>query len=251
MIRFFIYLVRAFCAILLAILSMSCQYKIDIKDTAVKELSGNVVTELRNVEAFEGIKVSQGIEVFISQGAERKVEVKTDVSILPLVETNVSNQILQIQLKQKSVWKNISKIQVYITNPTYTKIETSSGSSVTSKNDIVGAKISLSSSSGSTIEIALEQEEVLAESSSGSQIEISGKALHLQTDSSSGSEIDAKNLYVNEVDAEASSGSSQKVHPALWLKAKASSGSSVNYYKKPTNIEIKESSGGSIRERKG
>ena len=50
----------------------------------------------------------------------------------------------------------------------------------------------------------------------------------------------------NEITSEATSGSSSKVYPIELLKAKASSGGSIDYNHSPKTISKEESSGGSI-----
>jgi hypothetical protein len=53
-------------------------------------------------------------------------------------------------------------------------------------------------------------------------------------------------LVANEVKADASSGSSIRVHASLKLNASASSGASVHYSGKAASITKVESSGGSV-----
>jgi len=75
---------------------------------------------------------------------------------------------------------------------------------------------------------------------------IKGKALVLFTSSSSGSSIEAEHLFANEVSSQSTSGSSTDINPLVSLKAKASSGSSIEYRNIPKTLSKEESSGGSV-----
>jgi hypothetical protein len=60
-------------------------------------------------------------------------------------------------------------------------------------------------------------------------------ALNIEATASSGSDIDAKDLLANKVNA--GIGATISVHPIVSLKAKASSGSNIDYNTTPKSIE--------------
>jgi hypothetical protein len=207
--------------------------------------SGNITKEKRDIIIpFEKIASSSGITVIVEQGSTASIEVETDDNIQQYVITKVENGTLVVKV-EGSIHTE-SPINVSIKMPLIKGLESSSGSTISSKNTLRGTEISLTSSSGSEIEAVLEYEKVTCDSSSGSNITVSGKALNLQTSTSSGSEIDAEELAANEITADASSGSFTKVKPIVKLKGTASSGSSITYYQKPRTIIKEESSGGSV-----
>jgi hypothetical protein len=207
--------------------------------------SGNIIKEKRVVTVpFEKIVSSSGVTVIVEQGAPASLEVETDDNLLQYVITKIENGTLIVKI-EKSI-NTQSPINVIVKMPTIASLESSSGSTISSKNTLRGDGISLNTSSGGGIEAVVEYEKVYCESSSGSNITVSGKALNLQTSTSSGSEIDAEELAANEITSDASSGSFTKVKPIVKLKGTASSGSSINYYQKPRTLIKEESSGGSV-----
>ena len=207
--------------------------------------SGNIIKEKRDItNPFEKIASSSGITVIVEQGSPASVEVETDDNIQQYVITRVENGTLVVKV-EGSIHTE-SSINVSIKTPIIRGLESSSGSTISSKNTLRGTEISITSSSGSEIEAVLEYEKVSCDSSSGSNITVSGKALNLQTSTSSGSEINAEELASNEIIADASSGSFTKVKPIVKLKGTASSGSSITYYQTPKTLIKTESSGGSV-----
>jgi hypothetical protein len=207
--------------------------------------SGNIIKEKRAVTVpFEKIASSSGITVIVEQGSPTNIEVETDDNLLQYVITKVENGTLVVKV-EGSIHTE-SPINVTVKMPTITSLESSSGSTISSKNTLRGTEISLTTSSGSEIEAVLEYEKVSCDSSSGSNITVSGKALNLHTSTSSGSEINAEELAANEITSDASSGSFTKVKPIVKLKGTASSGSSIHYFQKPKTLIKEESSGGSV-----
>ena len=57
--------------------------------------NGNVVEETRNTSAFEQVKVSRGMNVYISQGKETRIIVKADQNLLDAIETRVEDNTLK------------------------------------------------------------------------------------------------------------------------------------------------------------
>jgi hypothetical protein len=207
--------------------------------------SGNVITEKRNIsQKFTKISTSSGVNVILEQGSPTMVEVETDDNLIEHVVTEVENGTLVVKIQGNI--SMMTSINVRIKTETISSLESTSGSSIKSKNTINGSSIALKSSSGSEIKVDLEYESVSCESSSGSEIKASGKTLRLETKSSSGSEIDARNLAANEVYAQSTSGSSTIVNPIVKLDGKASSGSSIDYIKEPKKVTKEETSGGRV-----
>lgn len=207
--------------------------------------SGNVITEKRNInQEFTKITASTGVNVIVEQGSPTEVEVETDDNLIEYVVTEVENGTLKVKIEGNI--NLMTTINVRVKTKSISNLESSSGSSITSKNILNGTSIALKSSSGSEIDVELEYENVNCESTSGSDLKVSGKTLRLETKSSSGSEINASNLAANEVYAQSTSGSTTTVKPIVKLSAKASSGSSIDYVQEPKNVSKEETSGGSV-----
>lgn len=230
-------------AFILSLTLSSCNANLNLSEGI--DGSGNVVTEKRNIESpFTKIKASAGVEVILEQGSPSEVEVEVDDNLMTYIVTRVENGTLIVNIDG-----NINTMEsaiVRVKMKTIEGLESSSGASIKTINKLSGTSVALKTSSGSTIKADLEYEKVSCESSSGSEIKVSGKALALDTKSSSGSQINAKELASNEVTAQSSSGSSTTVNPIVFLNAKASSGSAIDYVKEPKKIEKEETSGGSV-----
>lgn len=245
MIKAIILFTKVAIATLVALLMTSCKYAVDFGD-GIKG-SGNITTETRTItEDFKKIEVNYGIEVIVEQSDNKSIVVKADDNLQKHITTKVVNGVLKVSSDHG--YNSTTTPTVTVQMPIINGLEATAGSQITSKNTIVSTLLAVKSSSGSEINLSVEADDISAESTSGSTIGLRGKALKLDTSSSSGSNINAKNLMANQVDAQATSGSSTDISPIVTMKAKASSGSSINYHKTPKTISKEETSGGSVSE---
>lgn len=230
---------------LVALLMTSCKYTVDFGD-GIKG-NGKITTQTRTIkEDFKKIEVDYGIEVVVEQSNTKSVVVKADENLQQHITTKVENGVLKVSSDHG--YNSTESPVVTVQMPIINGLEATAGSKITSKNTLITGLIAVKSSSGSEINLSVEADDISLESTSGSSIDVRGKALKLDTSSSSGSDIDAQNLMANQVDAQATSGSSTDISPIVTMKAKASSGASIDYYKTPKTITKEETSGGSVSE---
>jgi len=230
---------------LIALLFGSCNHSINLKSLTG---SGNVTTENRMVQGdFKSVKVSNAIDLIIEQSAKPEIIVEADDNLQKEITTKVENGTLIIGCNYSS-FINVKSRKVTVKMPVIESLQASSASKINSVNVLKGENISLKTSSAANMNLNIEYDAINCAASSGSSIYIDGKALKLETKASSGSTINAKNMLVNEVIANVSSGGSISTHPIVSLEAKASSGGSINYNTMPKFIQKKSSSGGRINQ---
>ncbi|WP_333666381.1 head GIN domain-containing protein [Flavobacterium sp.] len=241
--KFIVLCTKCIAVTMLVALFASCHTRIDLGNGI--DGSGNVTKQTRNVDNnFSKIVVNRGLNVTLEQGDSYWVEVEADDNLQEHITTRVENGMLTITADD-DINGNATK-NIHVRLPSLSAIEVNGGSSVSSKNTLNGTDIVVKTSGGSEAELRLEYDKIDCETTSGSSLNLKGKALELKTAASSGSSIEARDLLVNDVIAEASSGSSTEVHPGISLNAKASSGSSIDYNGSPKTVSKEESSGGSV-----
>ena len=207
--------------------------------------SGNIISNTRNVAAFNAISASGSVNVTVQNGPQ-SVVVETDDNIMRNVETTVSGNTLKIRLKNNNNLRN-STVNVYITAPVLKDIDASASAEIESKGSITSdSEIELKASSGSKIQMDLDAPSVKADASSGGSVIVSGRTRNLTAKSSSGSNVNALLLKAENATANASSGGSVKVSASISVKAEASSGATVKYTGGATEVKKNESSGGSV-----
>jgi hypothetical protein len=95
--------------------------------------NGNTVAEQRLLSGFTKVAVSGKTDVFVSQGAAFKIEVKAYSNLLPQLETKVVGNVLQIGYKDGTSVSNDNS-EVTITMPVLSGFSTTGSSNIAINN---------------------------------------------------------------------------------------------------------------------
>jgi len=243
MIRFTLYFIKTIITIIATLLVTSCNINFNGMETIMPK--GDVVKKqiLLN-QNFDAIKVSNSINVILTQNNQTDVTVEAQENLLEYITITVEENTLVVK-KDKNFGFN-STANVFISAPNIEKIKASSASNVNVTSQLKVSNLELEVSSAATIDLDVIAKNIEIESSSGSEINITGKVVELNIQSSSGSNVNAENLLSKNAEIKTSSGSTVKANVIENLNAKASSGSDIYYSKTPLNLISKISSGGNI-----
>lgn len=205
--------------------------------------------EDRNVGDFTKIEVGYGIDLVLTQGNSRDVEVTAPDDVIDKVITEVNGITLEIKMKKgKSSWswgKKDENISVAITMPELEGIAASGGSNVEARGTFRGDHLEIESSGGSDIELEIQYNSLACNSSGGSDVTLDGQVKEIRVTASGGSDIEAKQLEVSEVcNVTASGGSDTHLTVNGDLDVVASGASDVYIYGDPRTVR-QSSSGAS------
>jgi hypothetical protein len=234
-----------------------------------KTEKGDVISQTRKVESFNGIEISSGIKVNFTQGNTQNVRVETDSDKIEYIKTEVSGGVLKIYISNPRKISNLNfrKIFVDITAPKLNKIYASSGSNFTTINTIncdyfdvdatSGSNISVDISakynvgievtSGSSSRINVNSKTLTLSGNSGANITLTGNSDEANFNISSAATVNAQDLVTKNSTVNVSSASSLKVNASESLRGKVNSGGNVKYKGEPKLIEVNKSSGGNVK----
>ncbi len=218
------------------IILASCQHKTG---------SGNIISETRKVNNFNGVSVGGGFDVEVKVGPVTSVVVEADDNILQYIRTATSGNTLKISTEDLNNYSDVH-MKVYITTPSLTNIKASASAKVIVQDVLANTgRLTFKASSGASIQADIDAPETDADASSGASVSISGKTRQYTAESSSGAEIRSADLLSENTIVKTSSGASANVHASVTLNATASSGASITYHGAAA-INQSVSSGGSI-----
>lgn len=223
------------------LLLQSCFFSPPIKG------DGNVVTESRDIEEFEGIHAKKGINLYITQGENTSVTIEADENLHNSITTEVEGDNLIIS--NKNSIKNAKAFKVHVTTPKLEEIKALAGCNVYSQNKLEQHVIDISAMAGSNIKLDVDVIDLEVSASAGSNINLSGNVKNLNGKANSGSNIKAKDLKSMRAHLKVSSGSNFWTSTSQQLEASASSGGNIFYYGNPSNTEVHKSSGGNVLKR--
>jgi hypothetical protein len=204
-------------------------------------------SQTRSLGHFTGVKVAEGIDVYLTKGDKESARVEVYGTPIQNVVTEVSGAYLKVHMHEGN-YKGRVEVKVYVTYTQLEKLSASSAGNIYSQGVIKTSSLEVGASSAGNIEIEVEATgEVELSASSAGEIEIKGTARSLEADASSAGEIDAYDLEAESATVEASSAGSVKVNVKDALTANASSGGSIRYRGNPSKSITNSSSGGSVK----
>ena len=237
-------LVRIVVTSILSIIMLSCDFSLNI-GTGV---DGNkkVVTQDRNISNnFESIKVSQGLDLYITQSNDVSLSVEADENLHDIIMTEVENGTLRIYTTENIRRAASKKINLSIDN--ISAIKATSGSDVFSTNTIKTNSLELNCTSGADITLDVKTETLNCYSTSSSDIRVSGTTKSLFAEATSGSDIKASDLIAETSKVKATSGADISVNTSKELTARATSGGDIRYSGNPEKVDKSDNSAGSVR----
>jgi Putative auto-transporter adhesin, head GIN domain len=202
-------------------------------------------------ESFSGISVSDGVDLYLTQGNEEMIAVSAaDPKYLERYKTEVNNGILKIYYDNQGInWSGNEKrkLKAYVSFKQLQKLSASGGAEVIMKSILTANKMEYTFTSGSrfTGEVNINQLDVTE--NSGALVEINGKNDDLKIEVSSGAMFKGYELVTDFCDAKATSGGSARITVNKELVVKANSGGGIHYKGNGIVKDMNVNSGGSVK----
>lgn len=212
--------------------------------------SGPMKKETRKIGKFSSIEVSNGIQVFLTNGNSDKAVIESNIEDFRDINISSSGSALTISLspfdkRSNAVFKNVT-INVYLSTKTISAIGVSSSGSVTSEDKFTGKLLDIKASSAGAVKMNLDMNEVDVESSSSSVVKLRGNINELDINSSSASSVEYDGK-TQKVEVESSSSSNVNLKGVSQnAQLSASSGAKIKVTGSSAFCEATTSSGGSI-----
>lgn len=202
--------------------------------------------------SFNAIKVSGGIDIYLSQSSEEALAVSaTEQEYRNNIKTEIENGTLKIHYESKGGWgKGNKKLKAYISFKNLERLEAGGASDVQVAGTIASSSLSIDMSGSSDFKGAVDANTLTIELSGASDARITGKAATLTIESSGASDFKGYGLVVDNCTAKASGASDINITVNKELNVHASGASDV-FYKGSCVIRDLHSSGASTVAKKG
>ncbi len=209
--------------------------------------NGKVVTEDRQVGAFEDIRVSGGIDVQVKQDPSQRVSISTDENLMPLLEVYVSDNILHIREKKGYNLDPSNELIVYINAPSFNEIEISGSGNLTSSNRIsINNPLEISISGSANIDMEVDAPSINTEVSGSGTVKLRGSAKDTKISLSGSGDIRCYELASENVELDVSGSADAEVSASTSLDVSVSGAGSVNYRGNPS-VKQSISGAGSVK----
>lgn len=202
----------------------------------------------RSVEGFSGLRVSSGINVYLTQGNSEKLTLDVKGLEEEDVKAEVKNGTLNLYIERRGVmnWVNNrnTSVKAYVTFRALKSIQASGGADVTGQGHLTFQDLDVQAGGGADVALDLTASRLNVSASGGADAKLTGRADLINAASSGGSDLDARNLTAKSGTASSSGGSDVYIRASDELSLKASGGSDIYYYGS-ARVLTKQKSGGS------
>lgn len=202
----------------------------------------------REVGEFAGIKVSGGIDIYLSQGNDYALAVSAnDSKYRDNIKTKIVNGILNIYYEGNSIsFMEKRNLRAYISFRTLESIEASGACNVIINKTMTASDLKLKFSGASEMKGTLKSNNVSLKISGASTLKIDGKIENLRLDASGASDMKNYNLITDNCIVKLSGASDIKLTVNNSLSINASGASDFSYKGNPVNKEINVSGASSV-----
>ena len=226
--------------IVLLLFLSSCYF--DFRETVYG--NGKVVTEDRPADSFNRLKVSSGVDVFITQGEEESLKVIADENLLEYIKTEIIDNTLKIYT-EANIRQAKSK-EVHLVYKQLREIDISSAGDVEGTNRMKVDDLDLDLSSAGDLVLDVEATRINCNISSAGDARLSGTVDELNADLSSAGDLYAWDLVVRKARVNASSAGNARIYATEEVDLSSSSAGDIYYKGDPKIINVSRSSAGNI-----
>jgi hypothetical protein len=234
-----------FFVVIIAVLGIAVAAHCQSRET----VRGNheVIKSERNTGSFTGIKVSSGVDVYLTQGDNEKVVVEADENLHEYIITRVKGDVLHVYTDANI--RDAERERVYVTMKDISSAETTSAGDIVGETPVHADRLELSASSAGDIKLEIHVKDLRIDISSSGDMTLTGEAEKMDANLSSAGDLEASELETREADISVSSAGDADINVSERLTARASSAGDINYKGNPAYVDAHSSSAGGIHKR--
>ncbi len=207
--------------------------------------------EVRDVNSFSAIKVSGGIDVYLSQSNEEAVAVSaSEEKYRDDIKTEVRNGVLNIYFDSHSFkFMNNRNLRAYVSFKTLESIEGSGATDFMINGTFTGNSVKIRLSGASDMKGSVNLTNAQLDLNGASTMKVSGKIQNVKIEASGASDIKNYDLVVDNCIAQLSGASDIKITVNQSISVRASGASNFDYKGNPERRDVSSSGASNISNR--
>ncbi len=202
-------------------------------------------TKTRQVGSFTGLKVLEGIEVYLEQGEKESIRLQVWGTEAENVRTELHDDVLKIYLNP-GTYRNV-KVMAYVTYKELNRVFAGSGARISADKALHTDFLFIRAGSGARITLPVAVNQVEVNVSSSADVELEGQARLLLAVITSSGNLQALNLRAEQVKVQAESAGTARVFAQKELIAEAHTAADIRYRGNPERSVIHSLTAGIIR----
>lgn len=229
---------RYFYLLTLFIITVSCQ------DLVHERGNGNIVTDEREVEEFDGLNLRGSYQVFLNQGSRTRLVIETDENLLEYIETEVRGGILYIDNLEKISSKEGTKI--YLTFEQLDWLSSAGASTIKTESLLTTESLEVSMPGAGILDLQLEVQDLKIDLAGAGLVKLEGWAQNQEIKMSGIGNLEGYELRSRTCKVTVSGLGNAQVNVSENLTARINGMGGIKYKGSPVSIDEKVSGLGKI-----
>ena len=212
--------------------------------------SGNIKSEHRTINQFEGVLAGGSIDVEIKNSGNPGVEVEADDNVLPYIVTDVKNGLLEVNYKTGMYFHN-THAKVYVTASSLKKLYSSGSSDISAMQGIENDEmIDVRVSGSGNVNAQVKAPNIRAAVSGSGNLVLQGRTKNFDCTVSGSGNAKCQELLSENTNIDVGGSGNANVYASVSLKASAGGSGDIYYRGNPSTPEIHRSGSGSVQPEK-
>lgn len=211
--------------------------------------SGHVVKQTREVREFSGVDLRGNMNIYISQGAVRKVEVETDDNVQEYIELEEDGGQLIVKQRNNTSISTNRDIRVYITVPSLNDVSISGSGNIYIKDKFTSTdRMAFSISGSGNLKAGdIDAPEVRADIAGSGNMELKGNTRDVKVSIAGSSDFLGSELLAENVNVDIAGSGDAHVYASMKLEANIAGSGDVRYRGDATVSNMSIVGSGSVR----
>ncbi len=209
--------------------------------------NGKVTSETRTASTFSGVKVSGAIDLYVSNGASTAIRVEADENLMKYIIVENDGDMLKIRPKSGINLKPSRAIRVYVSAPSFSRLEASGACDIFSENKILSqGTLQLDLSGASDAKLDLNAPKVDVDVSGACSVTLKGETRDFTVEGSGSTDIKCYELLAENTKVDISGAGNAQVFASVKLDVDVSGAADVKY-KGNATVSQQVSGAGSVK----
>lgn len=207
---------------------------------------GNVKTETRNTQDYDGVSVGGFFDVILVKGTEGKIKIEGESNLLEYIETEVKKGSLKIRVKKGYNLKTTRRLTVTVPVKDINRVSIGGSGNVTSDMLLKADNFKVSVAGSGNVSLKIDANSISSSVAGSGDVELSGEADSMKCSIAGSGDIKAYELKVNSLKASIAGSGSIRISVEDEIKATVAGSGSIYYKGNPSKKDIKSAGSGRI-----
>ena len=208
---------------------------------------GNIQTDEHAISSFKTLDLSVPADIYLSTGDHAAVKIEGDNNLLKFVEVEQTGDVVTIRSHEGFNLIPSGNLKVYVTTPTYDKIDASCACNIESQNKLTSPDgLEMHMSGAGNIKLEVDAPRVDARLSGAGNIYLKGQTKDVRLSLSGAGNAHCYDLLAENTEVNISGFGSAEVYASVKLSASVSGAGNVDYKGNATDVEQHVSGAGGV-----